>query len=500
MPNFGLKCFFGSFILSLLAVLAVTRSYYTSTEKPVQPKPSDFAKVRSIELYAQNEESDKIYEKFKSLSSPAQVQMPITDEQNDGVLQNTDDEYDDISDTLAFDGEQTGDIIYEPEEDDAPSGLAPKLSDENKKELAGVDIEDDDSDEIVIADAGDAPKFIIPLKHNFGMTSISGTALSSDSSDNPTALASQNINAQVEINANEDFNQSPWETAEVANRYITKNKMNEFTSEHKADVAALDKNKNSEAKAENETKVAYKMVKNILIPIPDEIMNDENLTPQLSYSNKNKKIDADLKRKQSTENQSGDEQANKEVEKIDEAQSKSLTDSITNWFVEGKKQKKTNVVTKDVKEKAVQSSSQYNKVETTEEEPEESEGLFSRLLGLNKKGGKAIIPSELKLAFQPNRAEISGQTLEWLHAFSQNAVKDDDVMIEIRIDGSGSYELQQKRLNLLYTIFANNGVNYDKINIIFTARDPNSFIIRNVKYAAENASDKAENRKVGPWY
>ena len=119
---------------------------------------------------------------------------------------------------------------------------------------------------------------------------------------------------------------------------------------------------------------------------------------------------------------------------------------------------------------------------------------------MNKKGGKAIIPSELKLFFQPNRAEISGQTLEWLHAFSQNAVKDDDVMIEIRIDGSGSYELQQKRLNLLYTIFANNGVNYDKINIIFTARDPNSFIIRNVKYAVENTTDKAENKKVVPWY
>ena len=58
----------------------------------------------------------------------------------------------------------------------------------------------------------------------------------------------------------------------------------------------------------------------------------------------------------------------------------------------------------------------------------------------------------------------------------------------------------QKRLNLLYTIFANNGVNYDKINIIFTARDPNSFIIRNVKYAVENNAAKAAEKTKGPWY
>ena len=89
------------------------------------------------------------------------------------------------------------------------------------------------------------------------------------------------------------------------------------------------------------------------------------------------------------------------------------------------------------------------------------------------------------MAFQPNRAEISGQTLEWLHAFAENVVKYENVIIEIRISNTAPTILQQKRLKLLYRILANNGVDYEKINIIFTDREPNSFIIRNVRYATE---------------
>ena len=99
--------------------------------------------------------------------------------------------------------------------------------------------------------------------------------------------------------------------------------------------------------------------------------------------------------------------------------------------------------------------------------------LFRRLLGLGTTSKDNISPTELKLSFQANRAEISGQTLEWIKAFSENVVNYDDVAIEIRLDRSASYELQQKRLKLLYKILANNGVEYRKINIIFTDREPN---------------------------
>lgn len=502
MPNFGLKCFLGSFIFSLLAVMAVTKGYYMLSGEQKTSAPLEYAKIQNIELYAQNDESDRIYEKFQEISAPSQVQLPISEQENKETAE-PEEGYDDISDTLAFDGEQTGDIIYDPDEEEEQTAPE-KQSEEGKKSLAlNTDIIDEteeqennkeDSAEIEIADADEAPQFIIPLKHLFETSSIGATSVSSQTDNSPTARASQNIKVESEIKT-EDINDNPWDTVAVSNRYITKNKMAEFNNEHKEELAALDEEKNSAVQGEKETKVAYKMMKNILIPIPEEIMNDENLTPQLSYSDKNKKIDAQLKNEQDEKERIKKEQEElaKQAQKIDDNQSKSLTESITDWFAEGKNnEQRVNIITKD-------DTTNIRKEPSSATNEEES--AFSKLLGLKKKNGaQNIIPSELKLAFQPNRAEISGQTLEWLRAFSENAVKDDEVMIEIRIDGSGSYELQQKRLNLLYTIFANNGVNYEKINIIFTARDPNSFIIRNVKYALEKSAAKAAETKKGPWY
>ena len=510
MPNFGLKCFLGSFAFSLLTVFAVTKGYFVLTEeqsqsasKSIETVYNDEA-VHNIELYTQNDEADQIYEKFKKVSAPAQVQMPLHEDNQEAINQN-DEEYDDISDTLAFDGEQTGDIIYDPDEEDNISDFKEKnkedksakmLADEKFDDEVMVDEKETDIDELQIAKAEEVDKFIIPLKHSFSVTTIGGTSVSSETKDSKTALASQDVQVQAQTSA--EINSDPWEVAKASNPHITKNKIAQASQKHKEDVAALDKEKNSEAGSEKETKVAYKMMKNILIPIPDEIANDENLTPQLSYSAENKKLDAKLKNKKDTEQKQKEkqEQEEKEKNKINEEQSKSLSDSITDWFAQGKDKEKVDVIKEDskIKERVSDKEADAN------QEEDDDEGVFSKLLGLKKKNSKSIIPSELKLSFQPNRAEISGQTLEWLHAFSHNAVKDDEVMIEIRIDGSGSYELQQKRLNLLYTIFSNNGVNYDKINIIFTARDPNSFIIRNVKYALKDNAPKEETKKSGPWY
>lgn len=90
--------------------------------------------------------------------------------------------------------------------------------------------------------------------------------------------------------------------------------------------------------------------------------------------------------------------------------------------------------------------------------------------------------------------------MEWIKAFSENVVNYDDVAIEIRLDRSASYELQQKRLKLLYKILANNGVEYRKINIIFTDREPNSFIIRNVRYVTKEEKAEVAAKGKSPWY
>jgi hypothetical protein len=93
---------------------------------------------------------------------------------------------------------------------------------------------------------------------------------------------------------------------------------------------------------------------------------------------------------------------------------------------------------------------------------------------------KKITPSELRLSFNSGRAEISGQTLRWLKAFSEKAISE-GLTIQIRLDASASTDLQRKRLGLLYTIFTSNGIDIDTIDTAFTNIESDTFIIRTIK-------------------
>ncbi|MBR5598889.1 MAG: hypothetical protein IKW39_02485, partial [Alphaproteobacteria bacterium] len=90
---------------------------------------------------------------------------------------------------------------------------------------------------------------------------------------------------------------------------------------------------------------------------------------------------------------------------------------------------------------------------------------------------KKITPSELKLSFNNDRAEISGQTLRWIKAFSEKT-NEESSFIQVMLDATASAELQRKRLNLLYTIFINNNVDLNKVDTVFSNVEPNTFIIR----------------------
>ncbi|MBQ8870122.1 MAG: hypothetical protein IJ019_01950 [Alphaproteobacteria bacterium] len=213
---------------------------------------------------------------------------------------------------------------------------------------------------------------------------------------------------------------------------------------------------------DNNTKLAYKMIQNLIIPLPDDIASDADIVPQLSSEpNKNKTKDK-----------------NEEIKQ--QEKESSLFKSISSWFSSNKKDKKE----QDGKETKNSKPSKKN----TANKKKNGLSLFeiSNTDTLetedNYDEAPEIMPAELKLSFQPNRAEISGHTLRWIHAFADNARDNSDIYIEIRIDGTNSFALQQKRLNLLSSIFANRGVDFRKVNIIFTAREPNSFIIRNIKF------------------
>lgn len=222
---------------------------------------------------------------------------------------------------------------------------------------------------------------------------------------------------------------------------------------------------------DGEVQVA-EMVKNILIPIPDKILNDKNLTPQLVSPKKSEKKDIP--------NLAEGEIVSSDNIKDDKQKGKGLFKSITSIFSS---------------EQGDESGDAFEQ-DASSEQSGKKKGLFAAF-SKDKSSAAKILPAEMKLSFQPGRAEISGQTLKWIEAFAMKANAENNVFLEIRIDRNSSFELQQKRLNLLYNILTNKGVGYGKINTVFTSREPNSFIIRTLKINenVNNDMPKSNNRQ-----
>lgn len=211
--------------------------------------------------------------------------------------------------------------------------------------------------------------------------------------------------------------------------------------------------------------LAAETVKNLLIPIPEEILKNDNLTPQLASSPKNKMIEERLNA-DIADGHYDDDYADMNDTAVKDAGSGKggLLDSLSSIFS-----------SKDKKVPEIGSS--------VEGSSETGNSLFSAFSGkkTRKKSNARILPTEMRLSFQPNRAEISGQTLKWIRAFANKINEEKNTGLEIRIDGTSAPALQQRRLNLLQNILTGEKVNYNKINTVFTSREPNSFIIRTVK-------------------
>ena len=503
MPKFGLKCFLGSFVLSLVAVVAATKSYFVLSADN-ENKTVNIAQdeARTIELFAATEESDPILEKYNQLTEQDNIE-------DEAVIANSD--ADDkllVADDAPSDG-----ILFAPEDDIAEkttqtiaenaspivdAAVLPPVETQNDAQDT-ESAKSESSEEFKIVDAAEATVFEIPLIHSFAPESDS-VKVSQKAETNQIASAGNNIPLEnlgatsqpaVQLAQNDLPEDDPWEVAEVANKNQTRNKNAEIADKQDPTTG---------------NSVPYKMQKNILIPIPDEIANDKNLTPQFSSSAENIKLEEELRRKrglpplsasdndlapaQETEKNNLGNSGGQNEGELSEEEPGSLTDSIAAWFSGDRKKSDQDSNT----------SEQKNGKDAPRSSGQQESSLFRKLLGLGNASKDNIAPTELKLSFQANRAEISGQTLEWIKAFSENVVKYDDVAIEIRLDRNASYELQQKRLNLLYRILANNGVEYRKVNIIFTDREPNSFIIRNVRYVTNEEKTQVAEKAKSPWY
>ena len=236
------------------------------------------------------------------------------------------------------------------------------------------------------------------------------------------------------------------------------------------------------SKEDQQIQLAAETVDNLLIPIPEEILKEENITPQLVSSPENAEIKKELEAKglikepqktsETASNQSSDTPSTEEKSDNSADEKGGILKSLTSIF-----------------------SSDESLPEIGNEVSDDVDtSLFSAFSRKKDKIITKILPTEIRLSFQTNRAEISGQTLKWIKAFAQKTAEEPSVGLEIRIDGTSSPLLQRRRLNLLQNILLSEGAPAEKIKTTFTAREPNSFILRTVKFNVKNTNSQTQNK------
>lgn len=236
--------------------------------------------------------------------------------------------------------------------------------------------------------------------------------------------------------------------------------------------------KQAAASRSGEIQVAGEMIDNLLIPIPQDILDDENLTPQLTSSEENRSIERELDEERGIVREQPEEKTENGI-KILDAQGRNvrkkeggLLSSITSIFSGGNNEKSPEETAGDDGEGIIDS--------------------IARKMG-GKKESPKILPTEIRLSFQPNRAEISGTTLQWIQAFGKKAAEEASIALEIRLNGRSDHILQQKRLNLLSNILAGRGVDSNKIRVVYTVREPNSFVMRTIRINEQSNETTMKN-------
>lgn len=310
---------------------------------------------------------------------------------------------------------------------------------------------------------------------------------------------------KVQENTWKNMQDSPWVVARSSGG---KNKLaqKEFANRSAKEISTALKTNTKRP----EVQLASETVKNLIIPIPNDILQDENLTPKLAYpstsedAKKEKVIDAKIKQQEKlaktekTEEKELLSPIDEEVE-LDDIVATTPADESASALAETKE------VSPTEKKKAPDSivsalSSIFSKsVKEIDEAKERAKAKAQLKRSIKKRMAQnrpvSIMPTEIRLSFQPNRAEISGQTLRWVQAFASKAAETPDLALEIRIDGTSSTDLQQKRLNLLHNILTNKGVEYSKINTVFTSREPNSFILRTISLGDKGKTNEKINNR-----
>lgn len=315
------------------------------------------------------------------------------------------------------------------------------ITTENADEVEGLE-----DDEIININTDE----LIPIAFNNESDILGATPPMDSNEDKVASLPVENIN-----------NNSPWITAKgnlsPKNKLLPENLNNNLTLSKQEDATFIPYN------------IAEKIKQSIIFPIPEEILSDENLTPTFIQ-----------KTKQETQKNKLELIEKKKVEK--ETSNTDTLNNPSNWLDTPKKDT-PKPLPSPIYNSQAQTSTKANIVnkQIKQTKMKDIGDLYEAMQETKKQNSqRKILPSELKLTFNHERAEISGQTLRWIKAFAEKTLNN-EYYLTINLNSSTPTELQRKRLNLLYTLLSNDGVDVNKVDTTFSQVGQDIFIIRLVK-------------------
>ena len=107
------------------------------------------------------------------------------------------------------------------------------------------------------------------------------------------------------------------------------------------------------------------------------------------------------------------------------------------------------------------------------------------------------IPKEMKISFLPDSADLSAQAFKWIKVFSYNPKRSVISAVEVRLSPD-NLDLQSRRFALIKGALLANGVAPRQIRFVFTDRDADTVVLRNIEIPPEEELlfEKGKNGKV----
>jgi hypothetical protein len=300
-------------------------------------------------------------------------------------------------------------------------------------------------------------------------------------SDNKKALITTNINNNLSASLPSEINTNTTQNAtNTNNETINSDDVLELVNSNKHKLSLPGDNI-----IDNQASfmVAERIKESVLFPISEEILNDENLTPTfINIKNKSKTKEnkkPSITKKETTQQITKTTQTATHLDN-QKKNSNSLLDNLSSLFQKKEKNPTDTQKNKKVAPTYSNNTTPQTNLNKTQKNTQKNQqiGSFYEALKETKYNHevKNIIPKELSLHFNPNKAEITGKTLKWIKILSNETIKNNK-RLKITLANTTDTPLQEKRLNLLYNILTSTDIDFSKIDISTANINEDTFII-----------------------